>query len=203
MNLRLALILVSAFLAFGCSSGKRKASKATAQSERPAEAAEAEGFATDASEPSSETPKENESTATSFWKPYDKMAMPDLERRLELTDFEAYTCQFEELLVHLEGQACELSIPTRNGLMAFDLINAQTMSPELAAKFPNLRSYKGRSQTGGLSVRLDTNDEGVFIEITGSGVKDLISPILRGSKSYYALYNEAALPGSPRDATYD
>jgi hypothetical protein len=77
------------------------------------------------------------------------------------------------------------------------------MNEALAAKYPEIKSYKGKSTDGTLSIRLDTNDKGLFVEVTGTEFKNLLNPILAGNKTYYALYTEDAITPSPRDKTFD
>ncbi|NQV51624.1 MAG: hypothetical protein HQ500_00485 [Flavobacteriales bacterium] len=186
-----------------CSSSKRKGSDGA---ETPAVQVEDAPQAIDAaSTESAETEGnvEEEVDVEALWVKRDAYSFPDLEHRIELSSFDAYACDFDQLTYALDQGNMALALPTLDGLVSFLVVNAQTMSPELAAKFPEIRSYKGKSADGKLSVRLDTNEEGLFAEIIGTGTKHLISPILKGSKSYYAVYTEDALPPSaPRDGSY-
>jgi hypothetical protein len=78
------------------------------------------------------------------------------------------------------------------------------MSASLAEKFPNIRSYKGQSEDGRLRLRLDTNDEGLFAEISGTGRKELIAPLYKGDTRHYAVYKEEdSTGGTPRDDSYE
>ena len=77
------------------------------------------------------------------------------------------------------------------------------MNEELAEKYPEIKSYKGKSVDGKLTIRLDANAEGLFAEIKGEQTKQLLSPLLKGNKTFYALYNEDALPKPTRDESFD
>ncbi|MEQ9187566.1 MAG: hypothetical protein RLP15_07510 [Cryomorphaceae bacterium] len=197
LTLILCLCLVS------CSSSKRKGREGS--NESPASKSEAPAPEISENAPTTEKVEDVRSKATDegLWVLRDVYSLPDLERRIELSTFTTYACDFEQLTDLLDQGDNSVAIPTLNGIVSFHVENAQTMSPELAAKFPDIRSYKGKSIDGKLTIRLDTNEEGLFASIVGTGTKTLISPILKGSKNYYAIYTEDALPpGAPRDGSY-
>ena len=168
-----------------------------------------------------ETPVANESSAQSpvakhsseiivseevsaIWEEVDPMTLPDLEKRITPKTYTTYRCLLDQLTQQLDAGITTIELPTTSGMTEFSVQNSNTMSPALAAKFPNIRSFKGKSSNGNLQLRLDTNDEGLFAEISGVNRKELIAPLLKGSQSYYVLYKEADLDGgTPRDETYD
>lgn len=197
LTLFLCLCLVS------CSSSKRKGREGTnesAASKAEAPAPEISDNAPAAAKVEEVQPKTMDE---GLWVLRDMYSLPDLERRIELSTFTTYACDYEQLTAILDEGEKTVAIPTLEGIVSFRVENAQTMSPELAAKFPAIRSYKGKSSDGKLTIRLDTNEEGLFASIVGTGTKTLISPILKGSKNYYAIYTEEALPpGAPRDGSY-
>lgn len=177
----------------GCSSSKKV----------PVEAAVSEPLVEEkAPEPVyEESPQEI--AESELWQWYDEADLPDLERRISPSEFVLYHCEYASFLSSLGANTVEVELPTTNGMVLFILENSNTMNEELAAKFPDIKSFKGKSDDGKLSVRLDANQEGLFAEISGVETKQLISPFLKGNKTFYALYGEDALPKSPRDQSFD
>ena len=198
MKRTLTIILMIALV--GCSSSKKNA-EASAAPEVPSNV---EALADDhvATEEPENTPPE--STDEAVWQQRDPMMLPDQEMRIQVSEFDAYYCDFSEVTRPLGPEATEVMLPTLTGMVTFSIENSNTMSPALAAKFPTIRSFKGKSKDGKLTLRLDTNDEGLFAEITGTERKELIAPLFKGSPSYYAVYaEENSEGGTPRDETYD
>jgi len=144
-----------------------------------------------------------EITESELWQKYDEADLPDLEKRISPSSFELYRCDYSSVVSTLHSNSAELELPTKQGYVIFILENSSTMNEELAAKYPEIKSFKGKSTDGRLSIRLDTNAEGLFAEITGIETKQLISPLLKGNTTFYALHNEDALPQSPRDESFD
>lgn len=150
--------------------------------------------------PSEESEAEHKEGA--IWTAYKIKDLPDLEKRIEPSEYALWMCRYEQLLAQAQGDVIEMTLPLPSGLVLFQLENSGTMSPELAAKFPDIKSYKGASSDGKVHARIDTNEKGLFAEFRTETAKYLLSPLLKGSKVYYALYTEDALPANPRDETY-
>lgn len=185
-------LLIIIGLLVSCSSAKKKTSATSVAAEKVVEA---------------ETPIEETSEVASeegaLWSVYDENDLPDLERRISPSSFDLYKCDYNQLMSTLKGENPNITIPTKMGMITFELQNSNTMNEALAAKYPEIKSYKGKSTDGKLSIRLDTNDKGLFVEITGTAFKNLLNPILAGNKTFYALYTEDALTPSPRDKSFD
>lgn len=190
--MRTFTLLILIGLLVSCSSSKKKTSATSVVTEEAVEA---------------ETPVEESSEVIgeegAIWSTYDEGNLPDLERRINPSSFEVYKCDYSQLMNTLKGENPSIEIPTKNGLVVFELQNSNSMNEGLAAKYPEIKSYKGKSSDGKLSVRLDTNDKGLFVEITGTGFKNLLNPLLAGNKTFYALYTEDALTPSPRDKSFE
>ncbi len=137
-----------------------------------------------------------------LWAEYSPDDLPDLERRIDPTSYTVWICQYDLLISSLKESPTEIVLPAKEGLQNFKLENASTMSPELAAKFPQIKSMKGVSE-GGWSARIDTNDDGLFAEFKQNGEVYVLSPILAGSKTYYAFYNKNDLDKQPRDDDFE
>lgn len=144
-----------------------------------------------------------ESNENQLWTSYQVSDLPDLEKRIEPKEYELFKCNFDLLLEQLSGDSVSIELPTTEGFKRFEMVNSNTMNASLAAKYPQVKSYKGKSADGKLSLRLDTNNDGLFVEITGVAFKNLISPLLLANKTFYALYLESALTPTPRDKSFD
>lgn len=193
--MRVLIIGIVLIVLAGCSSSKKKPIEQAEVNPTPSMQEN-----TIESEPTPETLKVTESE---FWHSYNEADLPDLEKRISPSSFELYQCEYASLLSSLRSSTAELELPTQQGFKTFFLENSNTMSEELAAKYPEIKSYKGKSRDGELTIRLDANAEGLFAEITGIETKQLISPLLKGNTTFYALHNEDALPQSPRDESFD
>jgi hypothetical protein len=138
-----------------------------------------------------------------FWSRIDEADLPDLERAINPTNQDLWQCQYDDLLYSISNENIELMLPTDQGIQVFNLVNSGTMSPELAAKFPNIKSYKGKSLDGSISARVDTNEKGLYAEFkTGSDII-LLAPYLKGSRTIYTVYNKEDLPKIPRDESFE
>jgi hypothetical protein len=144
-----------------------------------------------------------ETNANQLWTSYQVSDLPDLEKRIEPKEYELFKCNFDLLLEQLSGDSVSIELPTTEGFKRFDLVNSNTMNASLAAKYPQVKSYKGKSADGKLSLRLDANNDGLYVEITGTEFKNLLSPLLLANKTFYALYLESALTPAPRDKSFD
>ncbi|GAB5538886.1 MAG: hypothetical protein Salg2KO_09890 [Salibacteraceae bacterium] len=77
------------------------------------------------------------------------------------------------------------------------------MSPALAEKFPEIKSMKGQSADATIQARVDTNEEGLFVEYKQNDKTFVLSPYLKGSKAYYAFYSKENAEKQPRDEDFD
>jgi len=91
-----------------------------------------------------------------------------------------------------------ISVPTHNG----DFINVRledsgTMSPALAAKFPNIKSFQGTEiGNNSTTIRVDKNTSGLFAMITRDGEVYFINPIEKGSTTYIVYEKKYAKRGN-------
>ncbi len=91
-----------------------------------------------------------------------------------------------------EGKVVSLFFPQENGTFSSFLIkNSNVFSPDLAKKFPNIRSYSGHKKNDPTTkIRLDLNPFGLYAMITGPDKTVFIRPIEKESK-IYICYNKA------------
>ncbi|MEM9548713.1 MAG: reprolysin-like metallopeptidase [Bacteroidota bacterium] len=124
----------------------------------------------------------------------DKMILPE--------HYEAYQLAFDDLKKNLEGTPTEedkkkgisgtiVSLPMPNGKFeSFEVFDAPVMAPKLAAKYPSIKSYKGRSlDTPGMNVRFDTGPYGLHAAIHGTSKVVYIDPYIRGNTNDYLTYD--------------
>jgi hypothetical protein len=91
-----------------------------------------------------------------------------------------------------------LPLGTEAGCETFNVGTSGTMSPGLAAKYPELASLKGQGVTAkSASVRLDYDGKEMNAEIVWNGIYYIISPWKKGSKNYYLVYKKED-SGMPR-----
>lgn len=92
-----------------------------------------------------------------------------------------------------------LPLPFPDGTVKnFTLQPSGTMSAELAAKFPGLKSFSGQCvEDNSYKARIDFNDFGFHALVTdATGQIFLIEPFCNKSKTYYSVYNKADFKSS-------
>ncbi len=193
--MRTLLIGIVIFILIGCSSNKSANSN-----QKPATIHTEESVENQPTE--NPEPSETQAAQNETWQLYNASDLPDLEKRIEPSNFTLYKCDFLALLKQLDKNEITIDLPMIDQMRSFQLENSNTMSEELAAKFPNIKSYKGKSEDGIYAIRLDTNEEGLFVEISSPQSKQLISPILKGNTTFYALCRSQDLPKTQRDASF-
>lgn len=181
LTLSLLIILAS------CTSTKREPAKISAE---PTEVKAVEGKSSPIK------------TTSDVWAKSDREHLPDVEMRVHPSSFDVWNCNYELFIKPLGVEALFIALPTPQGLQLFEVENSGTMSEALAAKFPQIRSYKGKSEDGQFIARIDTNEKGLFVELSTSNDKWLLAPLFDGNKTIYGLYHESALPSNERDSTF-
>lgn len=90
-----------------------------------------------------------------------------------------------------QSRTPEIALPIINQtLITVKLEDSGTMSADLAAKFPNIKSYKGRElNDSSTEIRVDKNSSGVFAMIVREGQTYFINPIKKGS-AIYVIYDK-------------
>lgn len=88
-----------------------------------------------------------------------------------------------------------LSLPMPGGLFqSFQIAESPVMHPDLAAKFPNIKTYSGWNAEGSYT-RFDITEHGFHAVIyTKSGETLLIDPTTSGADTDYFLYNKKDNP---------
>lgn len=148
-------------------------------------------------------PEPPASLESSMWIHANPDDLPDLERAISPSKFDAWHCDYDQLLSKLNGDEVQLLLPASEGLEMFNLTISGVMSEALAAKYPNIKSYKGRSTDRSTTARVDTNEKGLFAEFKTDGKTILIAPLFMDSKTIYCVYNKIDLPQNPRDESFE
>lgn len=195
---KILLLFIAALTAMACSSSNKKSTTS-----EPSVLPEETSIMARTKTGNSQEKAIANTNANQLWNSYQVSDLPELEKRIEPKEYELYKCNFDLLLEQLLGDSVSIELPTTEGFKRFDLVNSNTMNASLAAKYPQIKSYKGKTADGKLSLRLDTNNDGLFVEITGTEFKNLLSPLLSANKTFYALYLESALTPAPRDKSFD
>ena len=189
------IILLTVFV--GCKSNKKTPeleSTGVATTDRPAE------VSTTNPPPAPEPPSSLESDLWTHINPED---LPDLEKAINPTKSDVWQCNYDLLLEKLSDENVQIMLPTAAGLQLFNLENSGVMAPELAAKFPEIKSYKGSSTDRATTARVDANERGLFAEFKNGSDIILLAPYLKGSKTIYTVYNKEDLPKIPRDENFE
>jgi hypothetical protein len=90
-----------------------------------------------------------------------------------------------------------LSLPlSDHSLIVVKLEDSGTMSPELAKKFPNIKSYRGYDLAdSNIQVRVDCNLGGLYAMIVKGNETYFINPIIKGSPKYIVYNKKNAVKG--------
>lgn len=131
---------------------------------------------------------------STLWVAVTSDKIPTGEKNILTDKFHCYLLNIALMKEKLNETSLNIELPVNNKIVSFQLENAGTLSPELAKKFPEIKSLQGKSTDGKYTVRFDKNEKGVFAQITAVGEKVLISPLFKSGTKYYASYNESDIP---------
>ena len=118
--------------------------------------------------------------------------------RLVRTDFASLT---KQLVGKAEGESFEMVLPLPNGEFGrFQVAYAPIMAPELAAKYPQIRTYRGQGLGDPTAtVRFDTTPSGFHAMIMSADGTIYIDPYQNQDIDHYISYHKRDLaPSTPR-----
>ncbi len=82
----------------------------------------------------------------------------------------------------------------------FAMHRVQVMSPELAEKYPQIKTYEGRSTTDPTgSIRLDFGENGASYMIIKAGEQIFLEPVKQGNREIYIIYYKKDVKKYPID----
>ena len=87
----------------------------------------------------------------------------------------------------------QLSIPTPDGSLArFEIVEAPVMHPELAAKFPEIKTYRGQGiDSPADTIRFDVTPQGFHAQVLGPDGAYYIDPYYHLDDSVYVSYHRS------------
>ena len=96
-----------------------------------------------------------------------------------------------------QSKTPQITLPTLDqSFITVRLEDSGTMSPVLAAKFPNIKSLKGEQVDNSITkVRIDKNAKGFFAMIVAEGQTYFINPSEKGSSVYIIYDKQNAVKG--------
>jgi hypothetical protein len=97
----------------------------------------------------------------------------------------------------------ELAIPAANGtLRYFHIVESPVLAPELAAKYPAIRTYAGTSDDG-WAIRLSAGYNGFHgFSWSPEGVQEILAPADKTAGEVYLAYRKSDLPPGAFEAAY-
>lgn len=141
--------------------------------------------------------KQSNSAGSPAWQKTEiKLSADDLmntQQKLP-TDYEVYIVNKEELTNFFNafklGNKTPLSIPILGKTYDFTLTEANTISPELAKKYPDLYSLKGNADNA--TARVNYDGDKLRAEITAKGINYILEPYeTKANQRYYLIYNQS------------
>lgn len=137
------------------------------------------------------------------WNQLDQNILKDSVGRnlIQTVSFELYDLQENALFAVLnnapleftpgfKANAVELAVPTPNGdFERFAIVESPVMHPELAAKFPNIKTYRGYGlDQPAATIRLDYTDHGFHAQVLSPDGQYYVDPYFHLQTDLYMSY---------------
>lgn len=106
----------------------------------------------------------------------------------------------DEAQVEARASATVLSLPQPDGRFGrFALVESPVMEPELAAKFPTIRTYVGQGlDDPAATVRLDVTPKGFHAQVLSPGGEAYIDPWQKNDDLHYVVYTRSDFGGTQK-----
>lgn len=139
------------------------------------------------------------------WTPVKAAAYPkDMDLQQEPSSFQAWQLNMDQwkkelgMMKEPRSKSDTVMLPQNDGtLKAYSIRMANTMSPELQAKFPNIRAWSGKALDGsGLRVKLNIDDKSFRAMIQVEGGFVLVEPAFKDSQEWYMAFRKNDLPAN-------
>ena len=106
--------------------------------------------------------------------------------------FKAYSLDIDKLKSTVEDNNT-LEIPSPDGeILTVNVKNSSTMSPALAKKYPDIRSYEVLNSEKVTSGRIDINPSGFYAMITTASTTYFINPVEKEGNQYVCYFKDDA-----------
>ena len=120
-------------------------------------------------------------------------------RTLKLNSIGLQTTLVETPLEFSQAEATrpvEMDLPLGDGsYQTFRVVESSIMEPELAARFPEIKTYRGQSvDDPTITTRFDWTPTGFHAIILGPKETVLIEPYAQGNTEYYVVYFQSDVP---------
>ncbi len=137
--------------------------------------------------------------AQSFWTKIEErnIVLPEKAKQFTMpqkyTTFELELTAFRSALRSVPKEASQLTqnirIPMPNGtLLEFEVYETNVMHPDLAARYPMIKTYKGYSKDKSAIIRFDLSTKGFHAVINQDGHSIYIDPLAVHQDQYYMVY---------------
>jgi len=141
-------------------------------------------------------------SSVTYWTPITKQAVPEnLEPTIVPAQYATFRLNFPQLQQALETAPMEdltsqslagqqIALPMPDGrLVNFAIWETSVFHPNLAARYPNIRSYRGINlQDRTMAVRMALSTQGVHLAFSSSEGQIYVDPYAGGNTEYYLSY---------------
>ncbi len=132
-------------------------------------------------------------TAIEYWVKPDKFRAFDLNKDTLNQVLRNASLEGLDLPAESRPPVALIYLPTPDGeYMAFEFLEASVMAPELAAQFPEIKSYAGKSvDDSSITVRFDFTPAGFHAQVLAPGHHWYIDPHYKSNSDIYVSYYKA------------
>jgi subtilisin-like proprotein convertase family protein len=128
------------------------------------------------------------------WTPMDQAAGGGLSEPIDVraTDYDMYSLDVAQIRTEfMQGLMDEIAVPNPDGSMErFTVAEASIMAPELAAQFPDIRTFRGQGlDDPTATISFDVTPAGFHAQVLSANGAFYIDPFYHLNDSVYAVYS--------------